>query len=245
MPFSAYPFNTVEFGGVFPQTFAVSRCFTGAGILRNGRPDPFAKCFDDLLQLGQRFAGGAVKEGGQDGIIFKRMAALGNFTHGEQNLTHTIHCQRVQPGGDDHKIGCHQPVDMQHIQRRSHIQQNRIVIQILQRVGQNGFTEVGDGDLAFDLFGHLVAGENIQVFAGMHNHFAQRHFIDDQVEQAGRFFEAEGKGHMPLRIEINQQGAAAESGQSMGEGDGGGGLSDAAFLIGEGDGFHKVWNEVP
>ncbi len=51
------------------------------------------------------------------------------------------------------------------------------------------------------------------------------------------FFEADAAGGVGLRIEIKQQHALAERGETGGEIDGGGGFSHTTFLVGDGDDF--------
>jgi hypothetical protein len=50
-------------------------------------------------------------------------------------------------------------------------------------------------------------------------------------------FRAQGKGHMPLGIAIDQQGAVLGHGQAMRQGHCRCGFSDTAFLVGDGDDF--------
>ena len=77
------------------------------------------------------------------------------------------------------------------------------------------FAEIRQGDLALDLLGAFVAGEDIQVGTGSDDHLCERFLLADQAVQAGRFLQAKGKGHMPLRVQVDQQGAAARAGQAV------------------------------
>ena len=109
-----------------------------------------------------------------------------------------------------------------------------------QQVVEDIFTEIGQRDLPFDLFGALVTGKDIQVGAGGAHHALDWRFQADQLVQAGRLFQAQAEGHVPLRIEVDQQHTAAQQGQSVRQIDCCGGLSDAAFLIGKSDDFHAA-----
>jgi hypothetical protein len=76
---------------------------------------------------------------------------------------------------------------------------------------------LADGGRLDDAGDGLVAEENV-VDAG-----------------AGGFFDAQAAGGVGLGIEVDQENLLAALGQAGGEIDGGGGLADAAFLVGDGD----------
>src|SRR5689334_5323139 len=95
------------FTTIFPKTLAISRSLTRVGILRDGWPDVFLKCVYKCLQLDNRFAGGAVEEGGEDAIS-EPVAAFDDFGHRAQHFVDSVYSHRVQFRRDDDPIRSHQ-----------------------------------------------------------------------------------------------------------------------------------------
>ena len=66
----------------------------------------------------------------------------------------------------------------------------------------------------------------------------ERHLVHDDVVHRGlepAVVDAETRGGVALRVEVDDQRAVAQLGQAGTEVDGGGGLADAALLVGDGD----------
>ena len=114
----------------------------------------------------------------------------------------------------------------------------------LEDVQQDGFAEIGEGDLALDLFGLLIAGQDVQVGAGVLHHAVDRLAAADQAVQAGAFFEAEGESDVALGVEVDQQRFLPSPGEAIGDGDGGGGFAHPALLVSEGEDFHILQKGV-
>src|SRR5215469_955109 len=86
------------------------------------------------------------------------------------------------------------------------------------------------------------AGDDVEaVEGGALDFFGKRAFAKQGTVGAAAlgFFEAEAAGGVGLRVEVEEEDAFAVGGKAGGEVDGGGGFSNAAFLVGDGYDFGR------
>jgi hypothetical protein len=143
-------------------------------------------------------------------------------------------------------IGGGQRIGHEDAERRRAIEQDEIkggvAAHLLEGAAQPGEMIVGAGNFDFRARQCEVAGDHPQVFPARRHHFlregrATQQWLVNAVPVDGR--QAERAGGVGLRIEIDEQSLYAPRGEAGREVDAGGGLADAAFLVGDRDDFHE------
>ena len=117
------------------------------------------------LELHYRFVGGAVEEGWEDAVS-QTVAPFSHFPHRTQDFVYTVYRHGIQLGWDEHPIAGHERRDVQHIQRRGHIEDDHVISNVLEKAADDLSGEIGDHHCPFGLFCLLVAWDDIQIFPG-------------------------------------------------------------------------------
>ena len=112
---------------------------------------------------------------------------------------------------------------------------------VMNNTAQANEVVVGTGEFDFDAGQIHVRGDNVEVFVagGFDQVIDGRRFektLIDAVVFAGG--QVERTGGIGLRVEVEDQHALAEFGETGTEVDRGGGFSDSALLVGDGDNSH-------
>ena len=153
-------------------------------------------------------------------------------------LDQAAHRQILALHGDDHLVGRRQRVDRQQSQGRRRVDADEVV------VVRNGPQRLVQRALAADLHRHrdLGAGEVDRgagdVDLARADHLADRQVVHEHVVHRrldGVRVDALRHRQVALRVHVDAEHAVALLGEGRGEVQRGGGLRDAALLVGEGD----------
>ena len=141
--------------------------------------------------------------------------------------------------GHDHAMRCAQAVEREQRQRRRAVNQDEVVVvlDLGQRQLQALFAAVLGDQFHFGASQFAVGTEHvIAALLGRASCFLDAAFLQQYVVHAGvqiALVEVGSHGGIALRIQIDQQHALPDLGQSCRQVDGGGGFADTSLLVGD------------
>ena len=157
---------------------------------------------------------------------------------GVDQIGHAFECEILALHRHDHAVGRAQAVERQQAQRGRAVDQHEIVVschrhqcllEALLALVQSDQLDLGAGQLAIRAQHAVAAGLGVDGSFG-NGRLAEQHVVDAECELA--LVDARTHGRIALRVEVDQQHALTDPGQSGGQVDAGGGLADAALLVG-------------
>ncbi len=146
--------------------------------------------------------------------------------------------------GHDHALGGAQAVEREHAQAGRAVDQHEVVVgaHLRQRVLQAALAalfahqfDLGAGELAVGAQ-HGIAGASLLQLVGHHGGLGdagrfEQHVVHRQLHRA--LVHPRAHGGVALRVQVDQQHALADVRQGSSQVDRGGGLADAALLVGD------------
>ena len=194
-----------------------------------------------LRELGGRFAQ-AQNDSGHHQV---RIDALADQGRGFEQFTQAVQGEKVRLQRDEDFRGSGQGIEGQYAQGRRAIHQDviKIILVGLQEITENDFPADDPGQ--FHLRGGQVnvGSDDPEVVLDLAAHLGKRPVVDEHVVHGRRLavrLDAQVRGGVRLRIQIEHADALLRPGQGGREIDRGGGLADAALLIDDRDPSHGV-----